>query len=109
MGSFLVHADVSTIEAIDGYVTARAKQLAETLPDDPHLQTDDERRVYAFLLMVAGKPDGTEPADLLPQVCLYAHTYADTDQPGPGADSARTRPSTPTLRSRSSGSRAMVR
>ncbi|ABL81536.1 DUF222 domain-containing protein [Nocardioides sp. JS614] len=81
MASFLVHADLPTIEAIDDYVTQRAKQLADTLPDAPHLATEDDRRVHAFLLLVSGAPADTDLADLLPQVCLYVHTYAD-----PGAD-----------------------
>ena len=77
MGSFLVHADIATIEAIEGYVAARADQLAATMPAAEHLATDDDRRVHAFLLMVAGAPTNTDLTDLLPQVCLYVHTYTD--------------------------------
>ncbi|CAI9419580.1 DUF222 domain-containing protein [Nocardioides sp. T2.26MG-1] len=80
MGSFLVRADIATIEAIDDYVTTRARRLAETMPDAPHLQTDDERRVHAFLLLVSGKPDETDLADLLPGVQLFVHTYAGPDR-----------------------------
>jgi hypothetical protein len=79
MGSFLVHADLATIEAIDGFVTAKAAELADRFPDAPHLTTDDDRRVHAFLLMVSGAPTDTDLADLLPQVQLYVHTYADTN------------------------------
>ena len=80
MASFLVRADIATIEAIDDYVTQRAKQLAETQPDAPHLTTDDERRVHAFLLLVSGKPDDTPLADLLPDVTVFVHTYAGPDR-----------------------------
>jgi hypothetical protein len=82
MASFLVRADVATINAIDAAVTARAKRLAETQPDAPHLQTDDERRVHAFLLMVTGAEPDTDIADLLPGVQLYVHTYAGRDGEG---------------------------
>ena len=80
MASFLIHADLATIEAIDGYVTAKAAELADRFPDAEHLATDDDRRVHAFLLMVAGAPTDTDLADLLPQVCLYVHTYAGPDR-----------------------------
>jgi hypothetical protein len=43
MGSYLVHADLATIDAIDGAVTAKAKLLADVLPDAAHLRTDDAR------------------------------------------------------------------
>jgi hypothetical protein len=82
MASFLVRADIATINAISAAVTARAKQLAETQPDAPHLQSDDERRVHAFLLMVTGAEPGTDIADLLPAVQLFVHTYAGPDPEG---------------------------
>ncbi|MDI6908682.1 hypothetical protein [Nocardioides sp.] len=80
MASFLVHADLATIEAIDGYVTAKAAELADRFPDAEHLATDDDRRVHAFLVMVAGAPTDTDLPDLLPQVCLFVHTYAGPDR-----------------------------
>ena len=80
MGSFLVHADIATIEAIDAFVTAKAAELAGRFPDAPHLQCEDDRRVHAFLLMVAGAPVETELPDLLPRVQLFVHTYAGPDR-----------------------------
>ena len=80
MASFLVRADVATIEAIDAFVTAKAAELAGRFPDAPHLQCEDDRRVHAFLLMVAGAPVETELPDLLPRVQLFVHTYAGPDR-----------------------------
>ena len=79
MASFLVRADVATIEAIEGHVTARAAELGERFPEAPHLQSEDDRRVHAVLLLLAGAPADTELADLLPQVQLFVHTYAPLD------------------------------
>jgi hypothetical protein len=86
MASFLVRADVATIDAIDAAVTARADRLAETMPDAPHLQTDDERRVHAFLLLVTGadpeSDSATDLADLLPDVQVFVHLYGGPDREG---------------------------
>ena len=83
MGSYLVHADLATIEAIDAAVDARESrlaELAESLPEVPaHLATKDQRRVHAFLLMVTGAADDTDLADLLPGVTVFVHTYAGPD------------------------------
>ncbi|WP_296607494.1 HNH endonuclease signature motif containing protein [Nocardioides sp.] len=79
MGSYLVHADVATIDAIEAAVAMRAEQVAESCPDDPDLATEDQRRVHAFLLMVTGATDDTDIADLLPRVELFVHTYAGPD------------------------------
>lgn len=75
MGSFMVRADIATIEAIDAAVTARATQIAEEM-------TDDERRVHAFLLMVTGAEPDADVADLLPDVQLFVHVYAGPDSEG---------------------------
>jgi hypothetical protein len=83
MASFLVRADLATIDAIDAATTARARHLAEALPDAPELQTDDHRRVHAFLLLATGAAPDTDPADLaevLPRVQLFVHTYAGPDR-----------------------------
>ena len=84
MGSFLVRADLATIEAIDAAVSARADQLAqqaETQPQvPPHLATEDLRRVHAFVLLVTGADDDTDLADLLPGVTVFVHTYAGPDR-----------------------------
>ncbi|HEY0951461.1 DUF222 domain-containing protein [Nocardioides sp.] len=80
MGSFLVHTDIATIDAIEAVVAKRAARLAETMPDAPHLQTDDERRVHAFLLLVTGAGDDTDLAELLPSVTMFVHTYAGPDR-----------------------------
>ena len=82
MASFLVRADLATIEAIDAAVTQLAADLAESQPDAPHLATDDQRRVHAFLLMVTGATDDTDLADLLPNVTVFVHTYAGPDREG---------------------------
>ena len=79
MASLLVRADLPTIDAIDAYLTAKAGTLVESMPD----ATDDQRRVRALLLMA--NPDATpetNPADLLPTVQLYLHTYSGPDSRG---------------------------
>lgn len=89
MASLLVRADVATINALDAALTAYAARLAGSLPE----ATDDERRVLAVLLLVCGRsglrdldvPDAEQvpdPADLLPDVVLYVHTYAGDDHEG---------------------------
>jgi hypothetical protein len=80
MGSFMIRADIATIEAIDAAVTARATRIAEALPDAPHLQTDDDRRVHAFLLLVTGADPDADTADLLPDIQLFVHVYAGPDR-----------------------------
>ena len=73
MGTFMIRADIATIDQLDASVTARADQLTEAMPDS----TDDERRVHAVLLMAnPGKPDDAPLPDLLPTVLLHVHTYA---------------------------------
>lgn len=83
MASLMVRADVATIDQIDAAVTAKAKQLAEALPDAPHLQTDDDRRVHALLLMAnpGAEPDAELP-DLLPEVQVHVHLYGHHDGDG---------------------------
>lgn len=97
MGSFLVRADIATINTLEAAVTAYAARLVTAFPD----ATDDERRVLAVLLLVTGRPipdtattdeDSPEPAepaepvevpdvrDLLPAVVLYLHLYAGPDR-----------------------------
>ena len=79
MGTFMVRADLPTIDAIDAYLTAKAGTLVESMPD----ATDDQRRVHAVLLMVyPGATPDTDPADLLPTVQLYLHTYSGPDSQG---------------------------
>jgi hypothetical protein len=76
MASFMVRADVATINAIEGYVTAKAAALVESMPDT----TDDQRRVRAVLLMAnPGATPDTDLTDLLPTVQLYLHTYPAPD------------------------------
>ena len=73
MASFLVRADVATIDAIDAAVTGIARGLLDTMPDS----TDDDRRVRAVLLMAhPGAESDTDLADLLPEVQIHVHTYA---------------------------------
>ena len=85
MASFMVRADVATIEQIDATVTA----LAATLDKGEHA-SDDERRVQAVLQLVTPTRDhdrtGAAITDLTPQVQLYLHGY--TGSAGPeGPDS----------------------
>ncbi len=77
MGTFMVRADLATIDQIDGYVTAKAETLTESMPD----ADVDDRRVHALLLMATPAADpSTDVADLLPTVQLYLHSYAGTDR-----------------------------
>lgn len=90
MASLMVRADVATIDQIDAAVTAKAKQLAEALPDAPHLQTDDDRRVHALLLMAnPGAELDAELPDLLPEVQVHVHLYGHHDGQHDGDGVAR--------------------
>jgi hypothetical protein len=80
MASFMIRADLATIEAIHAAVMTKAARIAEALPDAPHLQTEDERRVHAVLLLVTGAEPGTDLADLLPDVQLFVHVYNGPDR-----------------------------
>ncbi len=73
MGSFLIRADLATIEQIDAAVTALAGELTTTMPE----ADADERRVRAVLLMANPGSDVTTPLpDLLPRVQLFVHAYS---------------------------------
>ena len=71
MASFLVRADVATIEAIDGAVAHRAGQLAALQPD----LSADHRRVLAALQLATGAAPDADLGDSLPQVQLFVHVY----------------------------------
>jgi hypothetical protein len=76
MATFMVRADVATIDQLDAAVTARAKQLEESMPD----ADVDTRRVHAILLLAnPGATVDTEVQDLLPRVTLYLHQYLGPD------------------------------
>ena len=77
MATFMIRADVATIDKIDAAVSATSVDVSASMPD----ATEDERRVRAVLLLLGnpGKPDDTPIQDLLPRVVLHVHTYA-----GPG-------------------------
>ncbi|HEY0890178.1 MAG TPA: hypothetical protein VGE38_11255 [Nocardioides sp.] len=85
MASFLVRADVATIEAIDHAVTAVASRL-----DEAAGATVDERRVSAVLHLLTGhtgldehgQPQTLPSRDLLPAATIYVHTYQGLDAPG---------------------------
>ncbi len=51
MASFLMRADVATINAVEAAVVAYATQLADILPE----MVEDERRVLAVLLLTCGR------------------------------------------------------
>ena len=88
MASFMIRADVGTIEALDTAVTAAAGRLEEVLPDDPDPETlepgetalsGDDRRVlgllmlaHPFLLSPKRWPE-VDLSDLAPQVTLHVH------------------------------------
>ncbi len=76
MGTFMVRADLATIDQIDATVTALANTLAEELPPDS-ADCDDDRRVEAVRRLVMPQPtQETTVTDLEPVVHLYVHTYA---------------------------------
>ena len=76
MATFMVRADLPTIDAIDAAVTARADTLVESMPE----ASVDERRVHAVLLMAKpGATPDTPSSDLLPTVQLYLHAYIGPD------------------------------
>ncbi len=86
MGTFMVRADLATIDQIDAAVTARAGTLVEAMPE----ATDDERRVHGVLLMAnpSSTPETPTP-ELLPKVTLYLHSYLDEDADNPEERIAR--------------------
>ena len=75
MATWMVRADLATIEAIETAVAARAEVLTESMPDADL----DTRRVHAVLLLATGAETGTDLADLLPTVQLYLHHYTGPD------------------------------
>ena len=76
MGTFMVRADIATIDQIDAAVTTREHTLTQTMPD----ATQDQRRVHAVLLMTRpGVDPETDIHDLMPTVTLYLHAYAGAD------------------------------
>ena len=79
MASFLVRADIATIDQLDAHVTATAAALVEAMPE----ADDDARRVHAVLLMATpGATPDTDISELLPTVQLYLHTYPGPDSSG---------------------------
>ena len=76
MATFMVRADVATIDAIEAAVTAKATTLEATMPD----AGVDARRVRAVLLLAhPGATSETPLGDLLPTVQLYLHSYVGPD------------------------------
>jgi hypothetical protein len=76
MATFMVRADIATIDALDDATTAGADRLAESMPD----ASLDQRRVHAVLLLAhPGATPDTDVAELLPTVQLYLHTYLGAD------------------------------
>ena len=76
MATFMVRADVATIDAIEAAVTAKADQLEATMPDAGVDAPPGPRRA------AAGPPrrhPETPIADLLPTVQLYLHSYVGPD------------------------------
>ena len=76
MATFMVRADVATIDAIEAAVTAKATTLEATMPD----AGVDARRVRAVLLLAhPGATPETPVAELLPTVQLHLHSYVGPD------------------------------
>ena len=87
MASFLVRADLATIEALDAAVTAAAAGLEEVYPDDPDPESlepgetamsVDDRRVLGLLGLTRpgsqpGSGPGVDLGAVLPQVTLFVH------------------------------------
>ncbi|CAN5710060.1 hypothetical protein BH11ACT8_BH11ACT8_02390 [soil metagenome] len=97
MASFMIRADIATIEQIDATITSLADKLTGLLPDDPYeagtdevtMSADDRRVRAALLLMHPGAALDTDLADLLPHVTIHVHAYAcdDTEKdPDPDPD-----------------------
>ncbi|MGB0100559.1 MAG: hypothetical protein WBP61_09780, partial [Nocardioides sp.] len=87
MATFMVRADIATITAIDSAVGARAEQIATALPDAPDLQSADERRVHAVLLLATSASldidlTTADVGEMLPRVELFVHCYAGPDREG---------------------------
>ena len=79
MGSFLIRADIATIDQLDAHVTAKEATLVEAMPD----ADQDTRRVHAVLLMAnPGATPDTDIRELLPTVQLYLHVYPGPDSEG---------------------------
>jgi hypothetical protein len=75
MGTFMVRADIATIDQINAIVIAKAKTLTESMPD----ADEDERRVHAVLLLAKpGATSETDVSDLLPSVTLYLHAHPES-------------------------------
>jgi hypothetical protein len=82
MATFMVRADLATIDRLDAAVSAREPELAQTMPE----ATLDQRRVHAVLLMATGAAPDTDIRELLPTVTLYLPQYAGPDaDPSPGS------------------------
>ena len=84
MATFMVRADVATIDAIDAAVTAKAAPLTESMPD----ADDDHRRVHAVLLLA--HPDAT-PETPTSRTCCPPCSSTYTPMHRPRRRSARHR------------------
>ena len=87
MASFMIRADVGTIDTIESAVAGAADRLAEVFRDDPTPEATepgetalsvDDRRVLGLLRLVhpGSQPDSgphVDLSDLRPQVTLYLH------------------------------------
>ncbi|WP_203336075.1 HNH endonuclease signature motif containing protein [Nocardioides limicola] len=91
MASFLIRADVATIDLIDAAVTTIASKLAATLPEasgpDDERPSPDELRVRAVAVLAGidlADIDlaGIDLADLMPRVQLFVHLYGGVDGTG---------------------------
>ena len=82
MSSYLVRADLATIEAIDAGFARKAREGRRGPADDPDLQTEDQRLVRAVLLAATGADAGAEEADLLPVVELVVTVTPAPDREG---------------------------
>ncbi len=105
MASFMIRADVGTIDTIESAVAGAADRLAEVFRDDPTPEATepgetalsvDDRRVLGLLKLVqpGSQPDSgpqVDLSDLRPQVTLYLHLDGrqDTEVDEHGAPTER--------------------
>jgi hypothetical protein len=80
MGSFLARAPIWMINQIAAIVSAYSTQIKDDLPQ----LTDDERDVFALLMLLTPGADQDlgRLADAAPVVHLYVHTYRGRDHEG---------------------------
>lgn len=82
MGSFLIRAEIGTIEQIDAVVGQLADRIAAGQPEDPAVrESEDDRRVHAVLLLAnPGADETTDVRELTARARLYVHVSAESPE-----------------------------